>query len=245
MSCFAQLRLVIVPVCLLAAGACDSRRAVAEDWASSVALPEGETAVRLLNGKDLSGWRERDDDYFFVRDGVLMAANKEAVPASTYLFTNSEHLNFRLLLEVKQTMGEQYSTMHSAVAAVGEVVANSDHDPHGFRGPLLMFCHDWGIWGADCGGRVSPPGYKGPVTRPPYEKVGQWNQIEFLVVGDRVRVVSNGTLVTDHVLSDPRRKPRKSPLGLQLHQNNRPQEWRFRGLLLVDEPTDQLLTLNE
>jgi hypothetical protein len=38
--------------------------------------------------------------------------------------------------------------MHSAVAVLGERITEKDGNAHGFRGPLLMFCHDWGIWDA-------------------------------------------------------------------------------------------------
>ncbi|MFT4586616.1 MAG: hypothetical protein ACI9VS_000588 [Candidatus Binatia bacterium] len=36
---------------------------------------------------------------------------------------------------------------------------------------------------------------------------------------------------------------KKSALGLQLHSNKRPQEHRFCGLVLSENPEDKLLTL--
>jgi hypothetical protein len=33
------------------------------------------------------------------------------------------------------------------------------------------------------------------------------------------------------------------PIGLQLHANKQPQEWHFRGLVLVEHPVDELATL--
>lgn len=53
-------------------------------------------------------------------------------------------------------MGDKHCTMHSAVAAFGERVVD-DGGKFGFRGLLLMCCHDWGIWDADARGRVFPP----------------------------------------------------------------------------------------
>ena len=50
----------------------------------------------------------------------------------------------------------------------------------------------------------------------------------------------NGQLVMDYY-----EEPgilRSSPIGLQLHANDRPQEFRFRGLVLVDDPSDPLVT---
>jgi hypothetical protein len=35
---------------------------------------------------------------------------------------------------------------------------------------------------------------------------------------------------------------RASPIGLQLHSNDKRQEYHFRGLVLVEDPTDKLAT---
>ena len=77
--------------------------------------------------------------------------------------------------------------------------------------------------------------------RHPTENVGDWNRIEVLVVGDRIRMVANGQLVID--FTDAQEMLSTSPIGLQLHSNERPQEFRFRGLILSEDPEDQLLTL--
>lgn len=212
-----------------------------EDWARSFQLPEGEKRIELFNGKDLTGW-EGETKYFEVKDGTIRGANANRVPTSTYLYTTDSYRDFRLLLEVKQTRGEGYSRMHSAVAALGEVVTEGENK-YGFRGPLLMFCHDWGIYGADGRGRVVPAGHKGNVHNPPYENVGQWNQLEILVLGNRIRMASNGQLVFDYTEQPSRLKI--CPIGLQLHSNSEPQEWHFRGLILVDSPRDELLTFSD
>jgi hypothetical protein len=126
--------------------------------------------------------------------------------------------------------------MHSAVAALGERFTDAGENKFGFKGPLLMFCHDWGVWDAHRRNRVVPVG-EGPKV----EKKGDWNLIEILVRGDRVRFAANGTLVFDY--TDKPEMLQKSPIGLQLHSNNKPQEYRFRGLLLSTEPEDNLITL--
>jgi hypothetical protein len=211
----------------------------AQDWAMSVALPAGEEATPLFNGRNLDGWEGQTDKYFSVADGMIRAANDEPVPASTYLFTKREYRNFRLLLEVKQTRSPRHSTMHSAVAALGEKSAEGD-DPYGFRGPLLMFCNDWGVWDAHRRDRVFPAGHEG-VWLWDGELVGEWNQIEILVLGERLRMVANGRLVMD--FRDDPEMLKACPIGLQLHGNQEPQEYHFRGLLVVANPTDALATL--
>jgi hypothetical protein len=202
-------------------------------------LPPGETAVRLFNGKDLSGW-DGAPGYWSVEEGAIKAANDTAVPSSTYLFTKENYRNFRLLFEVKQTLSPRHSTMHSAVAALGERITEKDGNTHGFRGPLLMFCHDWGIWDANRRNRIEPADQRGALQIPA-EKKGDWNLIEIVVIGDRIRFAANGTPVFD--FTDKPGMLRESPIALQLHSNNKPQEYRFSGLVLTANPKEQLVTV--
>ena len=65
--------------------------------------------------------------------------------------------------------------------------------------------------------------------------------MEILAIGSRIRFAVNGQEVFDW--TDP--KPEfcgAGPLGLQLHSNKVPQEVRFRGLVLVENPQDVLVT---
>lgn len=202
-------------------------------------LPKGETPVHLFDGKSLHGW-DGDAKYWSVADGEIIGANTGKVPPSSYLFTKKSYRNFRLLFEVKQTISPKHSTMHSAMAALGERFEDKGDNKHGFKGPLLMFCHHWGIWDAYGRNRVVPPAHKGPMNKFEHEKKGAWNRIEMLVVGNRIRVVANGSLVFD--FTDKPELLRSSPLGLQLHSNSKPQEFHFRGLILTENPTDELVT---
>lgn len=210
----------------------------ADDWASSVKLPEGESAIKLFDGDSLEGWQGLKDQYWSVEDGAIVGRNDQRVPASTYLFTDKSYRSFRLLMEVKQTIGPKYSKMHSAVCCLGEIIEDKGQ-AFGFKGPLLMFCHDWGIWDAHRRNRFYPAGHRGTYM-PGAEKTGEWNQIEILVIGNRIRMVAGGKVVID--VTDKPEMLQDSPIGLQLHSNAKPQEYRFRGLVLVDQPTDQLLT---
>jgi hypothetical protein len=197
-------------------------------------LPAKEKAVRLFNGKDLTGW-EGAKGYWSVAGGAIRGANKGKVPSSTYLFTKDKYRTFRLLLEVKQTRSKKHSPMHSAVAILGEKFTDKGDNAYGFRGPLVMFCNDWGIWDAHRRNRVVAAG-----PGPKAEKVGEWNLIEVLVTGNRIRCVANGVLVFD--FTDKPKMLRTSPIGLQLHSNDRPQEFHFRGLVLTKDPESRLVT---
>lgn len=238
---FHRLGTFVLPLLLLVACWFPTPCHAADGWAHSVELPKGEVAIELFNGADLSGW-EGDTNYFSVQDGVIRAANTGEVPTSTYLFTEASYRDFRLLFEVKQTTGPSYSPMHSALAALGAVKIEGDNH-YGFTGPLLMFCNEWGVYDAYGRGRVEPPRNAKPIHRPSSERIGEWNQLEVLVLGNRIRMASNGQLVFDYTESPSTLKI--SPIGLQLHGNKKPQEYRFRGLVLVDSPVDQMVTVSE
>jgi hypothetical protein len=198
-------------------------------------IPETETVQHLFNGKDLSGW-SGDETRWSVKHGMIRGANDDKVTSSTYLFTAKKYRNFRMLFEVKQTMSDKHSTMHSAVAALGEQFTDAGENKFGFKGPLLMFCHDWGIWDAHRRNRVAPVGRGNEL-----EKKGQWNQIEILVRGDRIRFAANGEEVFD--FTDKPEMLQACQLGLQLHSNGQPQEYHFRSLLLTEDPDDKLVTI--
>jgi hypothetical protein len=210
------------------------------DWAHGVKLPDGEKGVSLFNGKDLTGWEGQTEKHWSVVDGAIRGANSTPVAASTYLFTKKPYRDFRLLLEVRQKRSAELSTMHSAVAALGEKITDKG-DAFSFRGPLLMFCQDWGIWDANRRNRIEPAGHAGTWNPKDIEKVGDWNRIEVLVRGDRIRFAANGKLVFD--FTDKPGMLKASPIGLQLHSNDRPQDYSFRGLVLVEEPRDQMATV--
>lgn len=204
-------------------------------------FPKTEKPVSLFNGEDLSGWNGQKE-FWSVEGGTIRGANKGKVPSSTYLFTAKKYREFRMLLEVKQTRGKAFSTMHSAVAALGTVFKDKGDNAFGFKGPLLMFCNDWGVWDAYRRNRVYPAGHRGTLKNPS-EKVGDWNKIEILVIGNRIRMVSNGHLIMDYV--DKPEMLQASPLGLQLHSNGRPQEFHFREIYISEKPTDQLISLKK
>jgi hypothetical protein len=204
-------------------------------------LFESKTEMTLFNGKDLSGWYGNTEEHFSVVDGMIRAANEDPVATSTYLFTKDSYRNFHLLFDVRQTRSIHHSTTHSAIAALGQPIKEGD-DPFGFRGPLLMFCNDWGVWDANRRNRVYPPGQDG-LWLWEGERVGEWNQIEIFVVDNRIQMAANGQLVVDFTDDPEMLEP--SPIGLQLHSNNRPQEFHFRNLQLVTEPTRELVTLSD
>jgi hypothetical protein len=228
-----SLFLALVATAPRAVFAADSTASPADAFAKK--FPASENVIRLFNGKDLDGW-DGAKQIWSVEGDAIHGANSLPIPTSTYLFTKESYRNFRLIFEVKQTMSPAHSTMHSAVAALGERFTDKGDNAHGFRGPLLMFCQDWGIWDAYRRNRVVPVG-----PGPKVEKRGDWNLIEILVIGNRIRFAANGTLIFD--FTDKPEMLRECPIGLQIHSNSKPQEYRFRGLVLSKNPEDKLVTV--
>lgn len=209
----------------------------ATGWAASVKLPpeERNRAVMLFNGRDLTGWEGHVDPYWSVENGEIVGRNtvENAPKVSTYLLTKQPYRNFRLLCEGKLVTSE----MHSGVAIWGKKF-DKDGEASSYQGHLVMFPSGWGLYdlyrrngiSGDQNGRAKKAG-----------KQHDWNQMEILAIGSRIRFAVNGQEVLDW--TDP--KPEMcaaGPIGLQLHSNKVPQEVRFRGLVLVENPLDVLVT---
>ena len=74
-------------------------------------------------------------------------------------------------------------------------------------------------------------------------KQHDWNRMEILAQGNRIRFVLNGVLVSDWREPEPDRI-KEGPIGLQLHSNNVPQAIHFKGLVLTTFPAeDRLVTV--
>lgn len=192
----------------------------------------------LFNGVDLTGW-SGSPARWSVEDHCIVGRNDDVVATSTYLFSDESFTDFRLTLRVLQTVGAGYSTMHSAVAVCGERFIDAG-DPYGFRGPLLMFCQDWGIFDAYGRARVIPAGYP-TFWNHDAERIGAWNTIEIFVLGDRIRMAANGTEIFDFTDEPGRLRP--SPVALQLHANELPQQFCFADVQVTTGVlADRLLT---
>jgi len=212
----------------------------AADWSAQQVskLPPSEKPVHLFNGKDFSGWEGQTDKNFSIADGVIVARNgaENAPAASTYLVTKEKYRNFRLIFESKLVTSE----MHSGIALWGKTVEKSG-DPYSYMGHLVMFPSGYGFY--DLYRRNSIYQDKQGVAK----KAGKqhdWNRMEILAIGNRIRHVINGQAVADW--SDPKPELCESgPIGLQLHSNKVPQEVQFRGLILTTDPEDMLVTVVE
>ena len=173
--------------------------------------------IKLFNGKDLDGW-EGYHEYWSVKDGVIVGKNTEPVKVSTYLLTKKKFSDFRLTAKVKLVQSE----MHSGIAFWGRVGPDvvpqnlKKENKYTYAGHLVMFPSGWGMY--DLFGRNGLPVDGGPA-----KKVGKqhdWNDLEILAQGNRVRVAVNGMQVVDWRDPQPDRI-KEGPIGLQLHSEQR------------------------
>lgn len=193
--------------------------------------------IKLFDGKSLDGW-EGYSDLWSVKDGEIIARNTTPLKFSTYLLTKNKYTDFRLTFATKLVESE----MHSGVCFWGVVKPDVSKNPEADRtkytyaGHLVMFPSGYGMY--DLFGRNGLGVDGGPA-----KKVGKqhdWNDIEILAQGNRVRVAVNGTAVVDWRDPEPDRI-KEGPIGLQLHSNTIPQEIRFKGLVLETFPKDDKL----
>lgn len=200
--------------------------------------------IKLFNGKDLEGW-EGYTDLWSVKNGVIVARNDKPLKYSTYLFTKRSFTDFRLIFSAKLAESE----MHSGVALWGKKFQPKDvkdavkeKAEHTYQGHLVMFPSGWGLYDLyRRAGGINPPADIRNVAI----KAGKqhdWNDMEILAQGNRIRLVVNGKLALDWRDPEPKLVG-EGPIALQLHSNNVPQEVQFKGLELTTFPEDKLLTV--
>jgi hypothetical protein len=190
--------------------------------------------INLFNGQNLDGWHG-NPKLWSVQSGAIVGKNNDPIKVSTYLLTDRNFSDFRLLATVKLVRSE----MHSGIAFWGRNAPDKG-DPYTYAGHLVMFPSGWGMY--DLFGRNGLP-----PSGEPAKKVGKqhdWNKLEILAQGNRVRLVVNGTEVLDWRDPEPDRI-KEAPIGLQLHSNNEPQEIHFKDLVLTTFPEEKLTTVSK
>jgi hypothetical protein len=190
--------------------------------------------IKLFNGKDLKGWVGHKN-LWSVKEDYINGLNTQPIKVSTYLLTERKFSDFRLLATVKLVKWQ--SNMHSGIAFWGKN-APEHGDKYTYAGHLVMFPTDWGMY--DLFGRGGLPVDGGPAKKA--GKQYDWNELEILAQGNRVRVVVNGKPVVDWRDPEPDRI-KEGPIGLQLHSNDKPQEVQFKNLVLTTFPEEKLTTV--
>jgi hypothetical protein len=220
-------------LCLLAFGLGTTLSAADKDKTEAPIVPPKKgtsETIQLFNGKDLTGW-EGHPELWSVKDGVIVAKNKEPIKVSTYLLTNKKFSDFWLKSKVKLVDGGP-KDMHSGIAFWGRN-APEKGDKYTYQGHLVMFPTGWGMYDLFRRNGLKVDG--GPARKAGKQK--DWNDLEIIAQGNRVRVLVNDTLVVDW--RDPQPDLiMEGPIGLQLHSNSVPQEVHFKDLTLTTFPTN-------
>jgi len=200
----------------------------------------------LFDGKTLKGW-EGFEDYWSVKDGIIVGKNTKPIKHSTYLLTKEKFSDFRLIFASRLVTSE----MHSGLAFWGTVPpdvfkkkknAEAERAQFTYQGHLVMFPSGWGMY--DLFRRNGLPVDGGPGRKLSEKgKNHEWFDIKILAQGNRVRVAANGIAIVDW--RDPQPDLiTEGPIGLQLHSNSVPQEVQFKGLKIETFPKeDKLITV--
>jgi Domain of Unknown Function (DUF1080) len=235
MPCSKSPRILLTTMTLALVMAGAAQNAMCQATAPVVPPRSGQSeTIRLFDGKSLNGWAGHFK-HWSVEDGEIVGKNTAPMKVSTYLLSEKNYTDFRLTAKVKLVESE----MHSGIAFWGRV-ASEQGDPATYAGHLVMFPSGWGMY--DLYGRTGLP-----VNAEPAKKVGKqhdWNDLEILAQGNRIRLVVNGKLALDW--RDPEPKLiEEGPIALQLHSDKKAQEILFKGLELTTFPEDKLLTVKE
>jgi|GEM_PF-537399 hypothetical protein len=232
LSCLILITLVGIPASLCAQ----------EAATEAPIVPPGKGPTRVIrpfNGRDLDGWLGHIEKYWHVEEGEdgpeIVGRNTDEVPVSTYLLTSVDFSDFRFTFEFKLAESE----MHSGVALWGRV-APDEGDEFTYAGHLVMFPSNYGFY--DLYGRKLI--HENAEAAKAVGHQHDWNKVEILAQGNRIRFALNGTLVSDWREPKPDRI-KAAPIGLQLHSNKESQEVRFRNLLLETFPREGLVTVDE
>jgi len=155
--------------------------------------PEEENGgfVSLFNGKDLSGWMGNKTDYKAV-DGMIVI--DPAGGGKGNLFTEKEYGDFIFRFEFQLTPGANNgigvrAPLEGDAAYEGMEIQVLDN-----TSPIYANLQPYQYHGSVYG--IAPA--KREFLRP----VGQWNEEEIRLEGDRIRVTLNGTVIVDEDLKE-------------------------------------------
>lgn len=213
--------------------------------AATAACAQGRTELRqdgwtpLFNGRDLSGWRmpEGDNGHWRVLDGVIDYDAQSEAQGDKNLWSENEYRDFVLRLEWRIKEHAGLYPMPNVLPdgseerdASGKVILtmrpNADSGVY-LRGTSKAQVNIW-AWPVGSGevygyrtDRDMPPEVRAGVTprvradRP----VGEWNDMEITMRGDRLTVVLNGQTVIENAQLPG--VPEAGRLALQHHGGRR------------------------
>lgn len=200
--------------------------------------------VSLFNGRDLSGWKvpEGDNGHWKVVDGVIDYDAESEAPGDKNLWSEEEFGDFTLRAEwrIKETpylnpnvpiiLPDGTHKRDETGAEIQMTVPDSDSGIY-LRGmgkaQVNIWC--WPVGSGEVYGyrmdRNMPPEVRAGVTPRLHadRHIGEWNEFEITMKGDRLTVVLNGETVIENAQLPG--IPERGPLALQHHGGKRDGEW--------------------
>jgi hypothetical protein len=205
--------------------------------AASAARAEEDGFVALFNGKDLSGWivPEGDNGHWKVVDGTIDYDARSEAPGEKNLVSKESYGDFVLKMEwrIKEapyTNPNVFYVLPDGTHARGVdgtpitlALPDSDsgvylRDPKG-KSQVNMWCWPIGsgeVYGYRMDANLPPEVRAGVTPKHQADKpVGEWNEFEITLKGDRLTVVLNGVTVIENAQLPG--IPERGPLFLQHH----------------------------
>ena len=175
--------------------------------------------VSLFNGKDLSGWKNYGDEKWVVEGGEIKG--EALTKAYGYLATTKTYRNFQMKGKFKaEGTGNSGIFFHSTIDGVDIKGVQVEVDPNPGK-------HTGGLYESGGRGWLVQPGEAAEKAL----KVGDWNEIEFSVMGNRVVTYVNGVKAVDY--TDPSPKYTDGHIALQLHSGGEG-KMRFKDLYIKE-----------
>lgn len=171
-------------------------------------------AVSIFNGKDLSGWTQKNGTAKYeVVDGTIRGTTNEGSPNS-FLCSDKLYGDFELEFDVKV-----HNSLNSGVQIRSQT---KDGTPDGrVNGPQVEIeasgangAESGYIYGEACGGWMTP---KEKLIPHKHFKDGEWNHYKVVAKGPRIQTWINGEAISDLVDEAKFQSHPKGFIGLQVH----------------------------
>lgn len=184
----------------------------------------------LFNGKDLSGWTQRNGTATYrVEDGCIVGKTADGSPNS-FLCSDQLYGNFELKFEVKVD-----SRLNSGVQIRSQTAGGK---PDGrVNGPQVEISTDkmaGYVYGEAAGGWMTPD-----ADRKPHDtfQEDKWNSYHVVAFGNKIETWLNGKQISDLTHEERFKSHPKGFIGLQVHgigKGQGPYEVRWRNIKLRD-----------
>ena len=200
--------------------------------------------VSLFNGRDFAGWSvpPGDNGHWKILDGVIDYDALSEAEGDKSLWTEKEYGHFTLRADwrIKETPYKNSRVpivlpdgSHKRDAegnVIQTIVPDSDSGIYlrgSTRAQVNIWC--WPVGSGEVYGyrmdRSLPASVRAGVTPKVLadKNIGEWNTFEITMIGDRLTVRLNGTLVLEN--AELPNVPARGPIGLQHHGAQKDGEW--------------------